>query len=322
MKHIFIVNPAAGKSAALPSLLSKITYAAKELDIDYEIYHTVTVGDATKYVAEKCREYPNERFRFYSCGGDGTMNEVVNSLVGNPMAELAIVPAGTGNDFIRIFSHKENFNDIKKIINGSSIKIDAVRYNDRYSLNILNIGFDCDVVSAVEEIKRNPLIPKSMSYSAAVMQTLTRKYGKMFKVITEDGKVIGGEHLLALFANAQYYGGGYKAAPFALVNDGLLDVIVIDKVSRATFVKFLSKYKSGTYMDVPEKVPFVHYFKCKKVIFESEETSGVCADGEISPAKKLEIEIVPNSVNVVVPEGSKCRALFKKVKNEEFSINV
>lgn len=321
MKHVFIVNPAAGKNSALPSLLSKITYAAKELEVDYEIYHTVTVGDATKFVSKKLVENPSEHFRFYACGGDGTMNEVVNAVVGKPNAELAVVPTGTGNDFIRIFSHKENFSDIKKMICGKPMQMDAVKYNDKYSLNILNIGFDCDVVNTVEEIKRNPLVPKSMAYSVAVMQTLTQKYGKRFNVITDDGRSFDNEHLFALFANAQYYGGGYRSAPLAAVNDGLMDVCIVDKVSRATFVKLLSKYKSGTYMDDPKKVPFVHYFKCKKVTLESEETEGICADGEVSPIKRIEIEVVPNSVLVVVPDGSKCRATAKKVKNEEFSLN-
>ena len=117
MKHIFIVNPAAGKGKTLPAMLQRITYACKEHEVDYEIYHTATVGDATRYVAKKCRDNPDTEFRFYACGGDGTMNEVANGIVGMENAQLAVVPKGTGNDFVKIFSSPENFNNIGKIIN-------------------------------------------------------------------------------------------------------------------------------------------------------------------------------------------------------------
>lgn len=317
MKHIFIVNPAAGKASTLPSLLQRITYAVKLCGVDYEIYHTKTVGDATNYVHTLCTKNPKTQYRFYACGGDGTMNEVANAVAMKKNAELAVVPVGTGNDFIKIFSHLEQFDDISSIIKGKALPMDIIKYNDKYSLNILNIGFDCDVVARVEEIKRQPLVLKNMAYPTAVWQCLTRKYGSKFRVTTEDGQFFDGEHLLALFANARYYGGGYKSAPYAFVNDGMMEIVVVDKVSRAKFISLLPKYQAGTYLEEIEKLPFIHYVRCKKATFESEKAIGVCADGEISPAAKLDIEVIPNAINVVCPQGCKCKAYVKQFDSEK-----
>ena len=315
MKHIFLVNPAAGKGKTLPALLQRITFSCEKLGVDYEIYHTTTVGDATRYAKKRCEESPNETLRFYACGGDGTMNEVANALACRKNAELAVVPTGTGNDFLRVFSHIENFSDMDKLILGKAIPMDIIKFGEeKYSLNILNIGFDCEVVKRVEEIKRASWVPHGMAYSIAVTQVITKLYGSDFTITTDDGKVYDGNHILVAFANAQYYGGGYRPAPTALVNDGLMHVCLFDRISRPMLMRLLPKYKAGTHLDGIENRPYLHYFSCKKATFEAPDMMTVCADGELSPAKKLEIEVVPLGINVVVPQGSKCTALVKKQK--------
>ena len=154
MKHIFVINPAAGKGKNLPTLLASITYACEDLKVEYDVYHTQAAGDATTYVSETCKQNPDKKFRFYACGGDGTLSEVLNGAVGNDNAEIAVIPAGTGNDFVKTFRHPEYFTAIQKQVLGTAEKIDLLKYNDRYSLNIINVGFDCDVVVKVAEIKR------------------------------------------------------------------------------------------------------------------------------------------------------------------------
>lgn len=315
MKHIFIVNPAAGNGKTLPALLQKITFSAQKLGVDYEIYHTQTVGDATRHTKKLIAASPDETLRFYACGGDGTMNEVANAVACHKNAEIAVIPNGTGNDFIRSFSHIDNFSDIDTSILGKAIPLDIIRYGDKYSLNILNVGLDSDVVKRVEEIKRASWVPHGMAYSIAITQVLTRSYGQHFKLTTEDGTVYENDFIIAVFANARYYGSGYKSAPLALLNDGLMDVCFFDKIPRTTLMKILPKYKSGTYIETLEQTPYIHYLKCKKITFDAPDFMSVCADGELSPAKHLDIEVIPGGINVVVPKGSKCLALVKKNKD-------
>lgn len=308
MKHIFVVNPAAGKGKNIPALLASISYACEDLKVEYDIYHTQAAGDATAYVSETCKLNPDQQFRFYACGGDGTLSEVLNGAVGYDNAEIAVIPAGTGNDFVKTFRHPEYFSAIQKQVLGTAEKIDLLKYNDRYSLNIINVGFDCDVVVKVAEIKRRSFVPSKLAYIMGIFAVFTKPLGKKFKVTIDDNETIEKEFMLCAMANALYYGGGFKAAPLAELDDGYIDLCLVDRVSRADFIRIIPKYKAGKHVDEHgnSKYPFVRYQKCKKVVIESEDTIGVCGDGEVSPTNKVIVEVVPKAISFSIPKDSGC----------------
>jgi len=306
MKHIFIVNPAAGKGKHIPSLLASITYACEDLKVEYDVYHTHAVGDATAYVSDKCKQNPDEKFRFYACGGDGTLSEVLNGAVGYDNAEIAVVPTGTGNDFVKTFRHPEYFSEIQKQVLGVSQRLDLLKYNDHYSLNIVNVGFDCDVVCKVAQIKRNAFVPSKLAYIMGIISVFTKPLGKRFKVTIDDGDCIENDFMLCAMANAHYYGGGFNAAPLAKLNDGYMDLCLVDIVSRLDFVRIIPKYKSGQHVDENgnSNYSFVRYQKCKKVVIESADTIGICGDGEVSYGDKVVVEVIPNAIAFSVPKDS------------------
>ncbi len=311
MKHIFVINPAAGKGKNIPSLLSSVTYACQELEVDYQIYHTATVGDATRFVRETCEKYPDLEKRFYACGGDGTLHEVLGGVIGYENAEIGVIPIGTGNDFTKSFRNPDFFGDIRRQILGKATKIDVMRVQNRYSLNVINLGFDCDVVQRVAEIKRHALIPSKLAYATAVADLFTKPFGKNFKVLIDDRELHEREFMLCAIANARFYGDGYQVAPTAYLNDGLMELCLVDRVSRAEFVKVIPKYKAGQHVDAEGNslYPFLCYQKCRKIVIESKQPIGLCADGEIFPIKRAEIVCVPNAVSFSVPKGAICNAL-------------
>ena len=314
MKHIFVVNPAAGKGKKLPALLSAITYACEETGVEYEIYHTTTVWDGTRFVREKCEKNPELPMRFYACGGDGTLFEVLNGAVGHANAEIAVIPQGTGNDFIKSFSTSQYFTDVKRQILGRSEKLDLIRYGNRYCLNVLNVGFDCDVVQRVSEIKRSMLVPSKMAYIMSIADVFTKPLGKNFKILIDDEELIEREFMLAALANAHYYGGGFHVAPNAYLNDGYMDLCLVDRVTRKQFIGIIGKYKAGQHIDAEGNslYPFLHYRRCKKVVIEAPAPMGICGDGEVSPAKSVTVEIVPKAIAFSAPKGSVCTALVKE----------
>ena len=314
MKHIFVINPAAGKGKKLPAILSAITYACEELEADYEIYHTRTVGDGIRFVSETCKNNPDMMKRFYACGGDGTLFEVLNGAVGYENTEISVIPLGTGNDFTKAFTHPEYFKDIKRQILGKAEKIDLMKYGNRYSINVINIGFDCDVVQRVAEIKRNIFVPSKMAYALGVADLFTKPYGKEYKVLIHDRELIEREFMLCAIANSQFYGDGYHVAPLSSLNDGFMDLCLVDRVSRKEFIKVIPKYKAGKHVDEEgnSKFSFVRYQKCKKIVIESKNSIGLCADGEISPIKTIEITCEPKALAFSIPKGSVCNALQKE----------
>ena len=115
MKHCFVLNPAAGKGKIAAELTKKIEAVCRAREVDFEVYLTMGVGDATDYVLRAAAER-TEPIRFYACGGDGTLGETargIMSLENRDSVSLGLIPVGTGNDFARNFSNKENFFDIE-----------------------------------------------------------------------------------------------------------------------------------------------------------------------------------------------------------------
>ena len=128
MKHIFILNPVAGKAKKLHLFEEKLREIATSKGVSYEIYHTSDVGDASRFVRERATAERDEAFRFYACGGDGTVNEVVSGAVGCENAEVAIVPIGSGNDFVRVHGKNEEFLDVAAQIDADCLH--GVGYGD------------------------------------------------------------------------------------------------------------------------------------------------------------------------------------------------
>lgn len=313
MKHYFIINPAAGKKHTTHDLMSKIVSAANAEDIDFKIYETKAKGDATRYVSEKCKKHPEKELRFYACGGDGTMNEVVNAAAAFPNAEVAVVPVGTGNDFVKNFSEAKHFMNMKRQILGKAVEIDLIRFNGRYCANVLNVGFDCSVVQKMAGFRRNALVPNKLAYVAGIIAALTKEYGSRFRLTIDDDDVREEEFLLAAFGKGSFYGGGFKSLPLTIADDGCIDACVATKISRLAFINCVSKYKKGEHLDLD----FITYKKCRKVRLESDEPMGVCADGEISMETNVDIEVVPRALKFSVPLGCSLSAIGEEKAPEE-----
>ncbi len=311
MKHFFVLNPVAGAGTAERILLPKIIEAAKAEAIDYEIHRTINVGDAEKYVSNRCRTFPGEALRFYAIGGDGTFNEVANGAGGFTKAEIAFIPAGTGNDSIRVFDGPKNFSDIRKQIKGRAVPIDAIKYIDRgrerYIVNVLNIGLDCDVALEKDKITEKFSLKGPMAYLAGVAVAFTGNRGFSMKITMQDGKVYDEDFTLVAVGNSSFYGGGFKGVPHAAINDGLLDVSLIRKINRRKFVALIGKYRKGTHLDSTLAKDIIIYKQCKSLRIEPKGTMQICVDGEIVDSGAIDISIVPGAMRFSVPEGSRLK---------------
>ena len=309
-RHIFILNPAAGQGKAF-DLEDHIIRVGKELGLNVEIYKTKEVLDAqveaVKYAQLATAENP---IRLYACGGDGTVNEVLNGIVGHEHVELAIVPTGTGNDFIRNFGTAEDFLDIRRQLLGDAKKVDIIGYRSstdsytsiRYCINMFNIGFDCDVVREVASLKKKPFISGSLAYLIGVAKKLIEMKGTNLYVELENGKSYNGRLLLMAVANGSYCGGGIKSAPKASPFDGLMDVSLIRKCSRTKFLALFPKYAKGTHLETKAAETLIKYLKVKKLtVTTNDETMFFSTDGEITSTKRLDLEVMPGAVNFSIP---------------------
>lgn len=303
MKHYFIINPAAGKGSGVNDFAEKIKAACRERLVDAEIYLTKAAGDATRFVKEVCSS-AKEKIRIFSCGGDGTNNEVISGAAGCEHAEVGFIPDGTGNDFIKCFKNPENFTDIEAQLDGSAEPIDLISCNDKYIMNIMNMGFDCEVVRQTNKLKKIPLVSKSMAYILGVVVELIRKPGIKLSVSLDGGEAEEKELLLSTFSNGRYYGGGFNASPKARLCDGLMDICFVKNVSRTKFISIVKYYRSGEYLDMKIFDKIVEFRRASSAHLEFDREQTFCIDGELFESKTLDLRLIPRALNIIIPKGS------------------
>ena len=312
MRTIFVINPKAGKGKGINKLVEKIRTASEKTGIRADIYTTKAAGDAEAFADLLGKETmgTGEEVRLIACGGDGTLNEVLNGAVKYENLTVGVVPIGTGNDFCRNFPDDGDFLDIEAQLKGRTIKCDAIRYSGllagvqqtRYCANMFNIGFDCNVVDLTAKLKNYPFIAGSFAYLMGVAITYIKKKGAKLRVEL-DGKVIeDGPLLLTAIANGGFCGGGVHSSPYASVTDGIMDVNVIYNVSRLDFLKKFPYYAKGTHMELPNIDHIIYAGTCRKArITPLEGTMRLCTDGEIVDAGTIEFEVMPAAFNLLVP---------------------
>ena len=316
MKTIFIINPKAGTGKNLDKRKDEITKMAAELGVEVGFYITKAVGDAEKFARLVCEETkaanPDEELRLVACGGDGTVNEVLNGIMGYENAVLGVVPIGTGNDFVRNFPENADFLDISAQLQGYTMKSDVIKYSGvidgkeqtRYCINMFNIGFDCNVADLTQTLKTYPLLSGSVAYLAAIVGMLVKKKGANLKVELDGEVVENGPLLLTAVANGGFCGGGVNSAPTASINDGVMDVNVIYDITRTKFLKKFPHYSKGTHMELPDIDDFLLFRQCKEaVITPLDGSMRLCVDGEIVDAGEVKMEMMPLAVNVLVPKA-------------------
>lgn len=308
MKHIFILNPAAGKGKSEKKYLPLIHDVAREMKVDYEIHRTINIGDGERYTRQRCenRSSETELLRFYACGGDGTLNEVANGAYGFKNVEIAFIPAGTGNDFARNFEKKKGFLDIKSQILGKGIAVDLLRYTlddqpARYCINMLNIGFDCHVVIKMDELRKYPFIAGTSAYISGVGLVLLKKKTLDLTISMDDGEKFSGSFLMMAAGNGKYSGGGFKGLPEASVDDGRMDISIIKDITRRELMGLIGHYKKGTHLETKLGQRIVDYKQCRTLYVEDEINFCIAIDGETAQTKKLFVEVEPKGIVFSVP---------------------
>ncbi len=198
MKHIFIVNPIAGKGKG-PEIVVPQLKKVFNNEQDYKVFITRYKGH-TAEICEKLAQ-SSEPMRIYACGGEGTCFDVLNAVVNHPNISIGVIPCGSANDFLKFFGEKDLFFDIKEQINAIDVPVDLIKANEFYCLNGCSVGMDAVVAHDMSIFKSWPGVSGSAAYKLAVVKTFLRKVGDNFK-ITVDGKLLGIKNcLFAVCAN-------------------------------------------------------------------------------------------------------------------------
>ncbi len=300
MKHIFIVNPAAGKEEFRNDLSRRL----HSVSADFQVYLTKAPKDATRFVRKNCSEN-SEPVRFYACGGDGTLSEVAAGLEGFENAELSCCPCGSGNDFVKYYGGEEAFRDIEALINAPSHPIDLNKISDTYSLNVVNFGFDTHVAKTMEKVRNKKIIGGKNAYNTGVFSSVLFAMKNQAEIYA-DGERLNpdGKFLLCTAANGKYVGGAFQCAPRSVNDDGLMEICMVKPISRFKFVKLLGPYTAGKHLDDPNFKDIIEYRRCSRLEVNAPEGFSVCIDGELLDTMHFICEVMPGAIRFAAPASA------------------
>ena len=295
MRHLFVINPVAGKGNRTAEIRQKIESAMAPRGEEYEIYVTRAPMDAAEKIrAEALR---GDELRVYACGGDGTLNECVCGAAERPNVAVTHFPCGTGNDFIKAFgAERERFFSLEELLDGETRPIDVIRVGDRYSVNICSVGIDARIGCNVHRYS------KSGGPGGYVLSTVIEVLKGVSSPMraTVDSVITEGEKSLICVCNGTSYGGLFRPVPEARVDDGVLDVLVVGKVSRLRFAQLVGAYAKGEYRKMSS---LITHYGAKRVVIEARYPFSVNLDGEEVRTARAEMELVPAGLRFLFPKG-------------------
>ena len=310
MRYAFIINPAAGKGKEVKKLGLEIAEFCSVNYLEYSVQITTAPGDAKRFAIEHASK--GDEVTVFLAGGEGTVFEALNGVMGCDNVTLAVIPIGSANDFLKYFpkEKKSAFRDLDDQISGRTVKMDVIRAGDYYCLNGCSAGMDAIVAKYMSDFRRLPLVSGSMAYNLAIVKCFLGKIGCRL-TLCADGVSLGTRDcLFAVVANGPAYGGGFLAAPNAVPFDGKLNFTIVDSIGKLKILRFIKKYKIG---DV-KGLSFVHGSTGEKFTIKSDVKVPINLDGEIFEADHMEFEIVKGGVKFLIP-SSLVNTLIKNEKN-------
>lgn len=296
MYYIFVIN---GRDDMRSDIDCDLKRQLHNTEIQYETYHTTGIGDGIRFVRIYCDLHQNAEVCFIACGGSGTVNEVAQGIFGFRHKSMAIMAYGSTNDLIKYYPDRD-FRSLDRIIRGENTRLDIIRANDNYSLNVINCGFDAMVAHRANQfIERG--IKGAKGYSRAVTRSVLGNRFNRIRVTADGEKLNRRSILMCTMANAVYCGGQFKCAPYAKVDDGLIDLCLFKTCSMFTFLYLLNHFKDGTHLTDKFCLRNIKYRQVRHVELDSDYLIYLCLDGETTAATHFDIDIIPGAINMVLP---------------------
>ena len=295
MRHLFIINPAAGSRDRTKEYTQKIAAACQGLD--YMVAVSACPGDCTRLAREAAKS--GEEIRIYACGGDGTLNEVAAGAAGYKNAAITAFSGGSGNDFTKLFSDPEAFRDLSRLLDPEEATFDLIRCNGDIALNICSVGLDARIGTDVANYKRLPLLSGFRAYVVSTVVNLLRKISEHY-MVEVNGETYDGKFTFVCVCNGRFYGGGFNPVPEADPQDGKLDVLLVDKVNIFQVAGIIGKYKNGQYKKLGK---VVKYLQTDKIVIKCDKETPINLDGEVRMGQVATMELAEEKIRFFYPKG-------------------
>ncbi len=275
MKYVYIVNRFNLKDRS-NRIIERLDRYSKEFSRDYEIVVNDNV-DQAKVSLDRFKDGNNV---ITAIGGDGSLNLLLNDIVGTNNI-LSLIPIGTGNDFYRACN--EMFSD-------GVYETDIIRINDRYFINVSCFGIDADIAND-DNFIHNRLIPESMRYNAGVVYYFLTYKPRKLKIECND-EVYCDKYTTVVVANSRYYGGGYKVSPYSDIQDGKMEVYIVNSLNKIAMAKIILSMKDAEHLNNPA----LKHFTTTKAVISADKPFKANIDGESLYSDRFELELIPKGI--------------------------
>lgn len=290
-KILVLINPEAGRGSARRKF-PELEAASLKHNLSIDPRFTKHPGHARKLAAQAVEE--GEKL-LVVMGGDGTISEVADALADSGVT-IGVIPAGTGNDIARSLGILPGDTEAAfgRIVKGDTISFDVglEKLTGRRFVSFIGCGFPAMVA---EEANKMKYMKGSPVFFLSLYKAVIKLRGIPL-VLTLDGQRKEMICTSVMIQNTPFTGGGLKVAPGARINDGYFDVVVVDEIGRVELMRNFPKLYSGRHLDHPA----FHLMRGKQISVELPENQLVSYDGETTSADRLEIEIKPGAIRLIV----------------------
>ena len=297
MKHLFIINPAAGSRDRSRAIVAAIDEACQARNLNYQVKVSTKAGDCCRLARDAAQT--GEEIKIYACGGDGTLNEVCAGAAGFHNASITVFSGGSGNDFVKLFNDPAAFYDLERLLDSDEASFDLIDCNGEISMNICSVGLDARIAADMAKFKRIPMLHGQRAYLASTAVNLFRGISE-HSVVKIEGETFDADHTFICVCNGRFYGGGFNPIPEASPADGQLDVLIVDKIYLPQVPFLIGKYKSGNYQKLGK---LVRHYKTREVQVHCDKESPINLDGEIRFAQDIVFKLSDKKIRFFYPKG-------------------
>ena len=300
MRYVFIANPHAGNSG-YAKYKDRIAAACEAIGADYQFLLTQKPQDLTDFARTEADK--GDKVRIIVLGGDGAVCRAANGIIGRDNVEFGIIPCGSGNDYVKTFGGMKRFLDIEHYLVAPSRYVDAIETGHFRSVNLCSMGLDAIICDRTNRMQRTKKLLGSGTYTISVLISMLGRVYNTLKVTIDDQYVYEGDYIFSLAACGQYYGGGYCGAPMADPSDGLLDFVMVKRVSKLKMLTLIGEYKNGRHPESPKFKDILTVHRGRKIKIECDRPAVVNIDGECLTLSEVTFEVIPKAMRLIVNEG-------------------
>ncbi|MBR5975253.1 MAG: hypothetical protein IK020_08730 [Clostridiales bacterium] len=319
MKHIFIINPRAGKEKENISVHVR-SYIASHPELGALVFNTEYCGHETVLVGRLCHIFEDETIRLYICGGSGTLCRAICGIPNFALVEVAFFPCGITNDILKVFEGEEApFRDLSALVDGTPMYLDLLDFGKGKALNFCSSGYVAKVASDVNSLARWSIAGTRIPYFLSIVRNSFSLLSSHY-MMTSDGTDVSGHETFVMALNGTTFGGSFTPMRSVCPVNGKMKLLMYDSSSFFSILPSARAIEKGELFKLGKNVRML---ECSELTMGMPENRKMyfTADGEMfemgDKQNSVTIRVMPASLKFVLPSGVALKTQCREAEEGE-----